>query len=201
MDETFSESDGESLIIIGIDPGISGAIAALDSTTKQISFFDTPTVQIKSGKKTKNQQDVYAIVTLLRTLVEGKDVMVVIEKVNAMPGMGKDGERQTIGATSAFNFGMGYGQWLGILAALGIPHQTVHPRTWKSFMMADMGKEKDASRVKAMQLFPWSAKDLARKKDHGRADALLMAAWATKVGARPTQAPVNSAGPLFEAAF
>jgi crossover junction endodeoxyribonuclease RuvC len=186
------------MLYIGIDPGISGAIAALDLDSKSASFFDTPTVQIKSGKKTKNQQDVYAMVSILRALVEGKDVMVVIEKVNAMPGMGKDGERQTIGATSAFNFGMGYGQWLGILAALGIPHQTVHPKTWKNFMMQDMGKEKDASRVKAMQLFPWSAKDLARKKDHGRADALLMAAWAAKVGARPTSSTSLSAGPLFD---
>ena len=169
------------MIFLGIDPGLTGALAVLDSETKAISFFDTPTVQIKVGKKIKNQQDVYAIVSLLRSIVDGKDVMAVIEKVNAMPGVGADGARQTMGATSAFNFGMGYGQWLGILAALQIPHQQVHPRTWKTAMMADMGKEKDASRVKAMQLFPYTANDLTRKKDHGRADALLIAAWAMKM--------------------
>ena len=90
-----------------------------------------------------------------------------------------------MGATSAFNFGLGFGMWLGILAALEIPHQQVHPATWKAVMMRDSTKDKDASRVKAMQLFPQSAKDLTRKKDHGRADALLMAAWAMRVSARP----------------
>ncbi len=173
------------MIYLGIDPGLTGALAVLDSESKSISFFDTPTVQIEVGKKIKNQQDVYAIASLLRSIVDCKDVMAVIEKVNAMPGIGANGERQSMGATSAFNFGLGYGQWLGILATLQIPHQQVHPRTWKQSMLPDMGKEKDASRVKAMQLFPQSAKDLTRKKDHGRADALLMAAWAMRVSSAP----------------
>lgn len=172
------------MIYIGIDPGITGALAVLDSETKDVSFFDTPTMQVKVGKKIKYQQDVYAIVSLLRGIVEGKDVMGVIEKVNAMPGTGANGTRQTMGATSAFGFGCGFGQWLGVLASLQIPHQQVNPRTWKMAMMADTGKEKDASRIKAMQLFPRSAKDLTRKKDHGRADALLIAAWAMRVSSR-----------------
>jgi crossover junction endodeoxyribonuclease RuvC len=169
------------VIFCGVDPGLTGAICVLDSETKEVSFVDTPVVEVRVGKKMKHQQDVYAMVRILRAICSGKDVMVVIEKVNAMPGTGAGGERQSMGATSAFNFGLGYGEWLGILAALEIPHQQVHPRTWKSSIMSDMGKEKDASRVKAMQLFPQSAKDLTRKKDHGRADALLMALWASKV--------------------
>jgi hypothetical protein len=164
---------------------LTGALAILDSETKEVSFVDTPVVEVRVGKKMKHQQDVYAMVRILRALCSGKDVMVVIEKVNAMPGTGAGGERQSMGATSAFNFGMGYGEWLGILAALEIPHQQVHPATWKKIMMTDCTKEKDASRVKAMQLFPQSAKDLTRKKDHGRADALLMAGWALRVSARP----------------
>jgi crossover junction endodeoxyribonuclease RuvC len=172
------------MIFCGIDPGLSGAIAVLDSETKAISFVDTPVVEVRVGKKMKHQQDAYAISSLLRSLCSGKDVMVTIEKVNAMPGSDGEGGRQSMGATSAFNFGVGFGMWLGILAALEIPHQQVHPRTWKSFMMPDMGKEKDGSRVKAMQLYPQSAKDLTRKKDHGRADALLMAAWASRISTR-----------------
>ena len=74
--------------------------------------------------------------------------------------------------------------WLGILAALEIPHQQVHPATWKAVVMAGCTKDKDASRVKAMQLYPKTAKDLTRKKDHGRADALLMAVWAQRVSSR-----------------
>lgn len=173
------------MLYIGIDPGLTGALAVIDSETKDISFVDTPVVEIRVGKKVKHQQDAYAISSLLRALSSGKDVMVTIEKVNAMPGSDGEGGRQSMGATSAFNFGLGFGMWLGILAALEIPHQQVHPRTWKSVMMADQGKDKDASRVKAMQLFPQSAKDLTRKKDHGRADALLMSAWAIRVSLKP----------------
>ena len=173
------------MIFLGIDPGLSGALAVFDSETKAISFVDTPVVEIRVGKKIKHQQDAYAITSLLRALTAGKDVMVTIEKVQAMPGSDGKGGRQAMGATSAFNFGLGFGMWLGILAALEIPHQQVHPATWKAVMMRDSTKDKDASRVKAMQLFPQSAKDLTRKKDHGRADALLMAAWAMRVSARP----------------
>jgi hypothetical protein len=167
-------------IQIGIDPGISGALAVLHPN-RQIEFYDTPTVQIRSGKKIKNTMDTYAIVTILQGITSQRDVMVTIEKVNAMPGMGAGGERQSMGATSAFNFGMGFGIWLGILAALRLPHQQVHPRTWKMAVMSDMGKDKDASRIKAMQLYPESVPSLTLKKHHGRADALLLAEWGRRM--------------------
>ena len=71
------------------------------------------------------------------------------------------------------NYGVGYGIWIGILAALNIPYTEVHPVTWKSKIMAGMGKEKDASIARAKQLYPTA--DLSLKKHHGRADALLIA--------------------------
>ena len=180
------------MIWVGIDPGISGAIAVFDDAVKDSRFVDTPTVQVKSGKSMKNFQDPYAIAAILRGIKDCGDVFAAIEKVNAMPSCGKGGERVPMGVTSAFNFGMGFGMWIGILAALGIPHQQVAPVTWKSRMMAGSGKEKDASRQVAMQLFPTSAKDLTRKKDHGRADALLMAAWARSCGnLSPRQSPIK----------
>jgi crossover junction endodeoxyribonuclease RuvC len=165
------------MIHVGIDPGVTGAIAVLDTETRQVQFFDTPTVQVKSGKKFKNILDTGAIVLMLQNLSAGRGVFVTIEKVNAMPGRpGANGEGpRSMGATSAFNFGMGFGIWLGSIAALLLPCQQVHPLTWKKLLMADMGKEKDASRVKAMQLYPATAKDLNLKKHHGRADALLLA--------------------------
>ena len=170
-----------SPIQIGIDPGLSGAIAVLDPRTRNIEFYDTPVLKIKSGKKMKSVMDLNAIVTLLHGISSGRDVMVTIEKVNAMPGMGKDGVRDvTMGVTSAFNFGMGFGMWLGMLTALRLPFQQVHSRTWKKLIMADMGKEKDASRVKAMQLYPETAPNLNLKKHHGRADALLLAEFGRK---------------------
>jgi crossover junction endodeoxyribonuclease RuvC len=84
---------------------------------------------------------------------------------------------------------MGFGMWIGICAALQLPYELVHPATWKLKLLAGMARGKDASRVKAMQLFPQTAKDLARKKDHGRADALLLAVYGVKYGApqRPAQ--------------
>lgn len=168
---------GHTVIHIGIDPGVSGAVCELDSETRDIHFYDTPTVQVKSGKTMKNMLNIPACVLLLQSLSTGREVRVTIEKVNAMPGRPtKEGEPiRSMGATSAFSFGKGYGIWLGVLAALFIPYEEVHPITWKKAIMADMGKEKDASRVKAMQCYPNTAKDLSRKKDHGRADALLLA--------------------------
>lgn len=168
------------MVFVGIDPGISGAIAVLNTETKAVDFIDTPTIKVKVGKSIKQQQDPYAIVSILKALKDGKDIFAVIEKVNAMPAKGKNGESIPLGATSLFNFGMGFGEWLGILAAVEIPHQQVAPRTWKTAMMPDASKEKGASIVIAKQLFPQAADGLTRKKDHGRADALLMAAWARR---------------------
>lgn len=151
-----------------------------------MEFYDTPTLQIKSGKTMKNVMDLYAIVTMLQGISAGRDVFVTIEQVNAMPGSDGQGGRQSMGATSAFNFGMGYGQWLGILSALRLPYQKVHPRTWKGQVMAGCAKDKDASRQKAMELYPNAANKLSRKKDNGRADALMIATWAYKTYAPGT---------------
>jgi len=151
---------------IGIDPGLDGAIAVIGDGG--ITLLDTPTVS--NGKK--RDMDLYAIARLLTALADGNDTMAAIEAVHSMPGQG---------VSSTFSFGKGFGMWLGILAALSVPHQAVAPQTWKKVMLADGGKEKDASRVKAMQLYPQIADQLSRKKDHGRADALLMAAWAQRV--------------------
>lgn len=165
---------------LGVDPGLTGALAVLDPTTRAVEFYDTPVLNIKSGNKMKKVMDLYALATILHGVTSGRDVMVTMEKVNAMPGMGANGERQSMGATSAFNFGMGFGMWQGMFVALRLPFQLVHPKTWKALMMADCSKEKDASRLKAMQLFPEAAVGLNLKKHHGRADALLMAAFAAR---------------------
>lgn len=171
-------------IFLGVDPGNTGAVCMYDSDTREIKFADTPTVKMKSGKTFKTQMNPHACSLLLKELAGGKECLVTIEKVAAMPSVaGPNGEeRRTMGATSAFNFGMGFGMWIGICAALQLPYELVHPATWKSKLLAGMAKGKDASRVKAMQLFPQTAKDLARKMDHGRADALLLAVYGVKYG-------------------
>ena len=160
-----------NVIQIGIDPGIGGALAILNPETNEVRFFDAPLLEIVVNKKKKNVLDAYAMVRILKEESAGKQVMVTIEKVQAMPGGGE----RTMGATSAFSFGYGAGLWMGILAALEIPHQQIHPATWKSKLMNGFGKEKDASRQVAMQHYPRAAKDLNLKKHHGRADALMLA--------------------------
>jgi crossover junction endodeoxyribonuclease RuvC len=179
------------MIYVGVDPGISGAVCIYDSGTREVKFHDTPIVTIKSGKKFKNQLDGHAASRILQSLDDKDGILITIEKVSAMPSVvGDDGqERRSMGATSAFNFGMGFGIWIGICAASMLPYELVHPATWKSKMLAGMPRGKDASRVKAMQLFPQIAKDLARKKDHGRADALMLAVYGVKYGS--AQKPVQ----------
>ena len=121
----------------------------------------------------KREIDAKKCHALLRSLTlspfnEGADrsACVAIERVHSMPKQG---------VASSFKFGMGFGIWLGILAALRLPHELVTPQAWKKLMLAGMPKEKDASRQRAMQLFP--DVDLSLKRHHGRADALLIAEW------------------------
>ncbi|MGL4498487.1 MAG: hypothetical protein ACRCU2_05435 [Planktothrix sp.] len=90
--------------------------------------------------------------------------IIIIENVHAMPGQG---------VTSMFSFGMGYGIWLGIIAALSIPVEFVTPQTWKKHY--SLGSDKESSRVTALQLFPSQSENLKLKKHHGRAEALLLA--------------------------
>jgi crossover junction endodeoxyribonuclease RuvC len=85
------------------------------------------------------------------------------------------------GVASSFTFGEGFGIWKGIIAAFQLPVELVSPQRWKKTMLADQGKEKDASRFKAMQLFPSVADQLKRVKDDGRAEALLLAEYGRRL--------------------
>lgn len=156
---------------IGIDPGLSGAVALLPSDTDGSSIFDTPTGS--DGRKT-----VYAVAEMAK-IVEGIHPNTawgcchfVIEKQHAMPKQG---------VSSTFSIGYGYGLWEGILAALGIPYTVVTPQAWKGAMMAGQGREKDASRLRAQQLWPELAGHLNLKKHHGRAEALLIAEYGRRI--------------------
>lgn len=173
------------MVYLGIDPGLTGAICVLDGDTNEVEFFDTPVVSLKVGKSIKNEQNAPEMVRILKGITDGKEALVTIEKVQAMPGSDGHGGRQSMGATSAFVFGKGFGMWLGILAALQLPYEQVHPMTWKSAVMRGMSKEKDSSRIRAMEMFPKAAKHLNLKKHHGRADALLLAFYGRKCHENP----------------
>lgn len=153
---------------IGIDPGKKGALGYLEyqyGKLIDIGVFDTPIVSGGSGAK--DAYDPVGMGNLIRSLaVDGSESHVFIEKVSSMPGQG---------VSSMFDFGKGFGMWLGILAALQVPHTLITPQRWKKTMFADMGQDKTASRVRAGQLFPNMVSYFSKVKDDGRAESLLIA--------------------------
>jgi|SRR5579863_2500429 len=158
------------MIFIGIDPGLMGAVAVIGFESGIFSVFDTPVLVIKKGKGFRREYDVPGMVKILQSLPFPESVHCTLESIHAMPGQG---------VTSMYSIGIGMGLWRGILTALKIPHDLVTPQRWKKAMMDGMGKEKDASRLRASQLFPLV--DLSSKKDHGRAEALLLAEYGRRM--------------------
>lgn len=161
-----------SKIVVGIDPGKTGAVAVWLADHWEV--HDCPTLRLetrntktKSGKSVKDMPDPAGMARLLEQY-NYAEAQVFIEKVNA-------GSQQ--GVTAMFNFGMGYGMWLGILATLQMPYTFVMPQVWKKIMVPGVGKDKDASRLRVKQLFPELSELVARVKDDGRADALLIAEY------------------------
>ena len=169
------------MIYVGIDPGLSGAVAAISvNDHDEVLLFDTPVLKI--GKKRQmNTKEATSILKFIRNYGAGNNdwsdwkkpqILCALERVHAMPKQG---------VTSVWSFAQNYGQWLGILAALEppIPHELVTPQAWKRVMMDGMPKEKDASIQRVHQLFPEA--DVTLKKHHGRADALLMAEYIRRI--------------------
>lgn len=151
-------------IIIGIDPGITGAIAIIDDSGNLVGIHDMPTMPKGAGKK--KQINPCSLVGMLSGY--GR-VTAYLERVSAMPGQGVSG---------VFTFGECFGVIRGVLAAAYIPLVLVTPQSWKR-RFGLIGTEKDAARTKAIELYP--AASLARKKDIGRADALLIARYGWEI--------------------
>lgn len=147
-------------MIIGIDPGNTGAVAVLSRAGKFLRVFDTPL-------KEEGRGNIIDANDLLYDLEELYVDTVFLEKVHAMPNQG---------VTSMFNFGQGYGIIKGVLGCLGYDYTLVTPQAWKKHHGL-LKTDKDAARLKAIELFPEAEQYLQRKKDIGRADALLIAAY------------------------
>ena len=152
------------MLIIGIDPGISGSICFLKDG-KIIDVVDMPTMA--DGKKNKRQVNGSQIYNeFLKKIMkeENQNVRVIIEQVSAMPGQG---------VTSMFNFGQSFGILKGICSAMQLPMYFVRPAKWKKyFNLINSGK--DASRTKAIEIFPYFSPQLSKKKDSNKADAILI---------------------------
>ena len=149
--------------IIGIDPGLSGAIAVMHDK-KVINMYDMPVMA--EGKKNKRQLNSSQLVNIIKENInEDEDTIVVVEQVNAMPGQG---------VTSMFNFGQTFGAIKGVCAALKLPIFFVRPSKWKKHFEL-INSSKDASRTKVIEMYPTLSDQLAKKRDVNKSDAVLIA--------------------------
>ena len=155
------------MMIIGIDPGLSGSICFFQDG-KIIDVLEMPTMtEGKKNKKQVNGSQIYNEISKRINSTKVQEIRVVIEQVSAMPGQG---------VTSMFNFGQSFGILKGICSAMQLPMYFVRPAKWKKYFGL-INSEKDASRTKAIEMFPYFSSQLSKKKDSNKADAILIASF------------------------
>jgi len=155
------------MLVIGIDPGISGSICFFQDG-KIIDVVEMPTMtEGKKNKKQVNGSQIFNEISARINKLDNKDIKVVVEQVSAMPGQG---------VTSMFNFGQSFGILKGICSAMQLPIYFVRPAKWKKYFNL-INSEKDASRTRAIEIFPYFSSHLSRKKDSNKADAILIASF------------------------
>ena len=155
------------MLIIGIDPGISGSICFFEDG-RILDVVEMPTMtEGKKNKKQVNGSQIYNEIFNRIKQRDKKEIKVIIEQVSAMPGQG---------VTSMFNFGQSYGILKGICSAMRLPMYFVRPAKWKKYFNL-INSEKDASRTRAIEIFPYFSSRLSRKKDSNKADAILIASF------------------------
>ena len=155
------------MLIIGIDPGITGSICFFQDG-KIIDVVEMPNMtEGKKNKKQVNGPQIFYEISLRIKSLKKEEIKVVIEQVSAMPGQG---------VTSMFNFGQSFGILKGICSAMQLPMYFVRPTKWKKYFNL-INSEKDASRTRAIEIFPYFSGQLSRKKDSNKADAILIASF------------------------
>jgi len=155
------------MLIIGIDPGISGSICFFQDG-KIVDVVEMPTmIEGKKNKKQVNGSQIFNEISEKIKKLDKKEIKVVIEQVSAMPGQG---------VTSMFNFGQSFGILKGICSAMQLPMYFVRPIKWKKYFNL-INSEKDASRTRAIEIFPYFSSQLSKKKDSNKADAILIASF------------------------
>ena len=154
------------MLIIGIDPGISGSICFFEDG-KILDVIEMPVMN--EGKKNKKQVNGSQIYNEFLKRIKRKDdeIRVVIEQVSAMPGQG---------VTSMFNFGQSFGILKGLCYAMQLPMFFVRPAKWKKYFNL-INSQKDASRTRVIEIFPYFSTQLSKKKDSNKADAILIASF------------------------
>ena len=155
------------MLIIGIDPGISGSICFFEDG-KIIDVIEMPTMtEGKKNKKQVNGSQIYNEISKRISKFENHEIRVIIEQVSAMPGQG---------VTSMFNFGQSFGILKGICSSMQLPMYFVRPAKWKKYFNL-LNSQKDASRTKAIEIFPYFSHQLSKKKDSNKADAILISSF------------------------
>ena len=155
------------MLIIGIDPGISGSICFFEDG-KIHDVIEMPTMtEGKKNKKQVNGSQIYNEISKRMNVSKSQEIRVVIEQVSAMPGQG---------VTSMFNFGQSFGILKGICSAMQLSTYFVRPAKWKKYFNL-IKTNKDASRTKVIEAYPEISNKLHRKKDSNRADAILIALY------------------------
>ena len=155
------------MLIIGIDPGVSGSICFLKDG-KILDVIEMPVMnEGKKNKKQVNGAQIYNEITKKINSNPETKIRVVIEHVTAMPGQG---------VTSMFNFGQSFGVLKGICSAMRLPMFFVRPAKWKKYYNL-INSEKDASRTRAIEIFTDFSSQLSKKKDSNKADAILIASF------------------------
>lgn len=181
---------------LGIDPGLSGAIAYVYGG--RLVVRDVPTVRVKVGKTFKRRVDAVALASILRSFAALGVDAALTENVNGWgrpkkrkPGSkAKAGEQEAQSASAAFAFGKVAGQLEQALACNDIPYATVAPAKWMRAVgliggpvasdTAGGKRDKTDSRKLASQIFPDAAKHFSRVKDDGRAEAALIAYYCAR---------------------
>lgn len=148
---------------LGVDPGLSGALAFYDPNTNDLIIHDMPVHEIVKNKKTKRQLDLYQLGILMDSMANVTK-HAFIEAPSAMPGQG---------VTSSFAFGFGCGCAQMVVAANLIPMTLYAPAVWKKAM--GLSSSKDEARRMASMLMPKHAKLWPLKKDDGKAESALLA--------------------------
>jgi crossover junction endodeoxyribonuclease RuvC len=155
-------SNMSDLIVVGVDPGLDGAVAELTSSGELLAIHDLPTLPDgPAGRRRVNPG------LLVDVLAKTHASHAYVELVNSRP---------TDGHVSAFSFGVTKGLLSGVLAALAIPMTEIAPPSWKRCIGLAPGKEqaKALSRAEAIRRFPGHAQLFARVRDNGRSDAVLI---------------------------
>jgi len=149
------------MIIVGIDPGVSGAISIIRDG--KISMICDMPIML-DGTKSKRQINAAELANIFFQEKIGEDDKIILESVSAMPGQG---------VTGMFSFGQSFGVIKGVCAALKLPLHLVRPVKWKKHYNL-LSSEKDASRTKVIEMYPYIAPMVSRKKDSNKADAILI---------------------------